>query len=180
MADRPYNVLFLCTGNSARSIIAEAILNKVGTGHFRAYSAGSQPKGQVHPYTIDLLRKLNHDVAGFVPKSWHKFVQPDAPKLDFIFTVCDNTAEETRPAWPGQPMTAHWAVPDPAQETDAEGRQLAEAEMRAAFADTYRMLNNRIGIFVSLPLQKLDRLTVQKRLQEIGSTVDKSSSPSDA
>ena len=107
-------------------------------------------------------------------------MQPDAPKLDFIFTVCDNAAEETRPAWPGQPMTAHWAVPDPAQETDAGGRQFAEAEMRAAFADTYRMLNNRIGIFVSLPLQKLDRLTVQKRLQEIGSTVDKSSSPSDA
>jgi protein-tyrosine-phosphatase len=173
MTDRPaYNVLFLCTGNSARSVIAEAILNRVGQGRFKAFSAGSQPKGKVHPYTLDLLRKLNHDTSGFGSKSWLEFAQPDSPKLDFVFTVCDNAAGETCPVWPGQPMTAHWGVPDPAVDTDEHGKPLTELQMRLAFADAYRMLNNRINIFVSLPLQKLDRLSLQKRLDDIGARRD--------
>jgi protein-tyrosine-phosphatase len=159
---RPHNVLFLCTGNSARSIMAEAVLNRDGRGHFRAFSAGSQPKGQVHPYAIDLLRKLNYDVAGLRSKSWTEFAAPGAPKLDFVFTVCDNAAAEAWPVWPGQPMTAHWGVPDPAAATGNE------AEVRLAFADALRMLTNRINIFVSLPMRSLDRLTLQKRLDSIG------------
>jgi arsenate reductase len=158
----PYNVLFLCTGNSARSIMAEAVLNRAGQGKFRAFSAGSQPKGQVHPYTLDLLRKMHFDVSNVRSKSWLEFAQPDAPKLDFVFTVCDNAANETCPVWPGQPMTAHWGVPDPAAATGSE------AEIRYAFADALRMLTNRINIFVSLPLDKLDRLSLQKRLDDIG------------
>ena len=125
-----YNVLFLCTGNSARSIMAEAILNRAGQGNFRAFSAGSQPKGQVHPYALDLLRKLHFDVSGMRSKSWLEFSQPNSPKLDFVFTVCDNAAGEACPYWPGQPMTAHWGVPDPAAATGTE------AEIRFAFADT--------------------------------------------
>jgi arsenate reductase len=160
--DRPYNVLFLCTGNSARSIIAEAILAREGKGHFRAYSAGSHPKGEVHPYAQDLLAKLNYPVKDLRSKSWDEFAKPGAPQLDFVFTVCDNAANEVCPIWPGQPMTAHWGVPDPAI---VEG---SEAVRRAAFADTYRMLNNRISIFVSLPLASLDRLSLQKKLGEIG------------
>jgi arsenate reductase (thioredoxin) len=163
----PYNVLFLCTGNSARSIMAEAILNRVGLGKFRAFSAGSQPKGQVHPYTLDLLRRLNYDVSGMRSKNWNEFSRPGAPKLDFVFTVCDNAAQETCPVWPGQPMTAHWGVPDPATATGNE------AEVRFAFADTLRMLTNRINIFVSLPLRSLDQLTLQRRLDSIGKTKDK-------
>jgi arsenate reductase len=158
----PYNVLFLCTGNSARSIMAEAILNRAGQGKFRAFSAGSQPKGQIHPYTLDLLRKLNYDVAGMRSKSWKEFSGPDAPKLDFVFTVCDNAAQETCPVWPGQPMTAHWGVPDPAAATGNE------AEVRLAFADALRMLTNRINIFVSLPLRSLDQLSLQRQLDAIG------------
>jgi arsenate reductase (thioredoxin) len=162
-ADRqPFNVLFLCTGNSARSIIAEAILNREGRGMFRAFSAGSQPKGRVHPYTLDLLRKLNFDTERFRSKNWNEFTGPDAPKLDFVFTVCDNAAGEACPFWPGQPMTAHWGVPDPAAATGSE------AEIRLAFADTFRMLNNRISFFVSLPIHSLDRLTLQKQLDSIG------------
>jgi len=164
--DRPYNVLFLCTGNSARSIIGEAVLNRAGQGKFRAFSAGSQPKGEVHPYTLDLLRKMHFDVSNARSKSWLEFAQPDAPKLDFVFTVCDNAANETCPVWPGQPMTAHWGVPDPAAATGTE------AEIRFAFADALRMLANRINIFVSLPLDKLDRLSLQKRLDDIGATKD--------
>lgn len=164
--DRPFNVLFLCTGNSARSILAEAILNREGRGNFRAYSAGSQPKGQVHPYTLDLLRKLNFDVSGLRSKSWNEFASPNAIPLDFVFTVCDNAAGETCPFWPGQPMTAHWGVPDPAAVTGGE------AEMRLAFAQAYRMLSNRILAFTSLPLRSLDRLTLQKQLQSIGETKD--------
>jgi protein-tyrosine-phosphatase len=161
-ARAPYNVLFLCTGNSARSIMAEAILNRAGQGKFRAFSAGSQPKGQVHPYTLDLLRKLNYDVTGMRSKSWKDFSGPGAPKLDFVFTVCDNAAQETCPVWPGQPMTAHWGVPDPAAATGNE------AEVRLAFADALRMLTNRINIFVSLPLRSLDQLTLQRQLDGIG------------
>ena len=159
---RAHNVLFLCTGNSARSIMAEAVLNRDGRGHFRAFSAGSQPKGQVHPYAIDLLRKLNYDVTGLRSKSWSDFAVSGAPQLDFVFTVCDNAAAEVCPVWPGQPMTAHWGVPDPAV---AAGN---EAELRLAFADALRMLTNRINIFVSLPMRSLDRLTLQKRLDSIG------------
>ena len=162
MADRIYNVLFLCTGNSARSIIAEAILNNVGSGRFRAYSAGSQPKGQVNPHTLTLLSSLGFNVTGFRSKSWDEFAKPDAPKFDFIFTVCDNAAGEACPVWPGNPMTAHWGIPDPA---DATG---TDAEIGQAFANACRMLNQRIGIFTALPISKLDALTLQNRLREIG------------
>jgi arsenate reductase (thioredoxin) len=162
MAGRPYNVLFLCTGNSARSIMAEAILNKLGAEKFHAYSAGSQPKGRVHPETLRLLQSLGHDTSGFRSKSWSEFAKLGAPSLDFVFTVCDNAAAEACPVWPGQPMTAHWGVPDPAE---AKGNQ---AEIALAFKDAYRMLNQRIGIFVSLPLRSLDQLSLQKKLRDIG------------
>src|SRR5712692_2071131 len=155
---KPFTVLFLCTGNSARSIIAEAILGREGRGRFRALSAGSHPKGSVHPFALDLLRKLNFDVSGFRSKSWTEFAGPDAPKFDFVFTVCDAAAAETCPVWPGQPMTAHWGVPDPAAATGNE------AEIRLAFADTFRMLNNRISIFVNLPLSSIDKLLLQAQL----------------
>jgi protein-tyrosine-phosphatase len=161
MADPVYNVLFLCTANSARSILAECILNREGQGRFRAFSAGSQPKGQVHPYAVALLKKMNHATAGLRSKSWDEFAAPGTPPLDFVFTVCDNAANEVCPIWPGQPMTAHWGVPDPAA---AEG---TEAERHLAFADAYRMLNNRISIFANLPLRSLDRLSLQKHLDEI-------------
>ena len=162
MSDQIFNVLFLCTGNSARSILAEAILNRVGQGRFRAYSAGSQPKGEVHPFAIELLEGVNHDTSFARSKSWEEFATDDAPVMDFVFTVCDNAANEACPVWPGQPMTAHWGVPDPAA---AEG---TDAEKHLAFAETYRMLNNRISIFTSLPLASLDRLTLQGRLRDIG------------
>jgi arsenate reductase (thioredoxin) len=162
----PFNVLFLCTGNSARSIMAEVILNRAGQGKFKAFSAGSQPKGQVHPYALDLLRKLNYDTRELRSKSWKEFSGPDAPKLDFVFTVCDNAARETCPVWPGQPMTAHWGVPDPAEATGNE------AEVRLAFADALRMLSNRINIFVSLPLRSLDQLSLQRHLDATGKTKD--------
>jgi protein-tyrosine-phosphatase len=162
MPESNYSVLFLCTGNSARSIMSEAILNRQGAGRFTAYSAGSHPKGAVHPYALDLLRKLNYPTRDFRSKSWDEFAVPGAPKLDFVFTVCDSAAAEVCPVWPGQPMTAHWGVPDPAA---AQG---TEAEQRLAFADAYRMLSNRIGIFVNLPLASLDRLSLQKRLTDIG------------
>jgi protein-tyrosine-phosphatase len=166
MANRVYNVLFVCTGNSARSIIAEAILNREGRGHFRAFSAGSQPKGAPHPYTLDLLRKLNFDVSGLRSKNWSEFSGADAPPLDFVFTVCDNAAGEVCPVWPGQPMTAHWGVPDPA---DAKG---TEAEISLAFKDAYRMLAQRIGIFVALPIRSLDKMSLQQKLREIGRVTD--------
>jgi protein-tyrosine-phosphatase len=166
MTDKVFNVLFICTGNSARSILAEAILNREGQGRFRAFSAGSHPKGAVHDYALDLLRRMNHPVAGMRSKDWNEFAASDAPKLDFAFTVCDNAAGEVCPVWPGQPMTAHWGLPDPAA---VEG---SEAEKRAAFADAYRMLLNRISIFVNLPLASLDKLTLQKRLDDIGRKKD--------
>jgi arsenate reductase len=159
---KSYNVLFLCTGNSARSIIAEAILNKLGAGRFQAYSAGSQPKGQVNPRTIELLKALGYDTSGFRSKSWSEFAKPGAPPLDFVFTVCDNAAGEACPVWPGQPMTAHWGVPDPAE---AKG---TPAEIALAFKDAYRMLHQRIGVFTALPIRSLDQLSLQMRLKEIG------------
>ena len=162
MAERIFNVLFLCTGNSARSIIAEAILNKAGKGNFRAFSAGSQPKTAVNPSTIRLLQGLGYDTSSFRSKSWHEFAKPGAPALDFVFTVCDNAAGETCPVWPGQPMTAHWGVPDPAA---AMG---SDAEIALAFNDAYRMLAQRIGIFTALPIASLDRLSLQKKLRDIG------------
>ena len=167
MSEHVFNVLFLCTGNSARSIIAEAILNRVGKGRFIAYSAGSQPKGTVHPYALQLLKTMNHDTSFARSKSWDEFANPDAPEMDFVFTVCDSAAAEACPVWPGQPMTAHWGVPDPAA---VEG---TDAEKHLAFADTYRMMNNRISVFTSLPLASLDRLALQKRLDEIGRTLPK-------
>jgi protein-tyrosine-phosphatase len=163
-AERPFNVLFLCTGNSARSIMAEAIINRVGVGKFKGYSAGSMPKGQVHPLTINLLNRLNYDTTALRSKSWEEFSAPGATEMDFVFTVCDNAANEVCPLWPGQPMTAHWGVPDP---VEAGGD---ETQRALAFADTYRMLNNRIGIFTALPLDSLDSLTLQKRLDDIGLT----------
>jgi arsenate reductase (thioredoxin) len=162
MMERPYHVLFLCTGNSARSIMAEAILNKLGAGKFRGCSAGSNPKGKVNPHAIALLKGLGHDTSGFHSKSWHEFAKPGAPALDFVFTVCDNAAGEACPLWPGQPMTAHWGVPDPA---DASG---SEAEIALAFKDAYRMLHQRIGVFTALPIRSLDQLSLQRRLKEIG------------
>lgn len=158
----PMNVLFLCTGNSARSIIAEAILNREGMGRFRAYSAGSRPKGEVHPFALQLLQRLNHDVSGLRSKSWDEFARPDDPRMDFVFTVCDQAAAEECPFWPGQPMSAHWGVPDPAS---AKGN---DAERHLAFAETYRMLRNRISIFVNLPMATLDQISLQKRLNDIG------------
>jgi arsenate reductase len=160
---RLYNVLFLCTGNSARSIMAEAILNRFGAGKFHAYSAGSHPKGEVNPHTIKLLQRFNYKTDAFRSKSWDEFAKPGAPPLDFVFTVCDNAAGEVCPIWPGQPMTAHWGVPDPAAVTDG-----SEAEIAAAFADAYGRLQNRITIFVNLPFEGLDRLSLQKRLEDIG------------
>ena len=166
MADRPYTVLFLCTGNSARSIMAEAILNKLGGGKFRAYSAGSHPKGHVHPESIRLLQSLGYDTSHFRSKSWSEFADPGAPLLDFVFTVCDNAAGETCPVWPGQPMTAHWGVPDPAA---ARGNA---AEIALAFKDAYRMLERRIGVFVALPLRSLDHMSLQRKLRDIGRMQD--------
>jgi arsenate reductase len=162
MPDRIYNVLFLCTGNSARSVLAEAILNRAGAGRFLAFSAGSQPKGQVHPETINLLRNLDYDVSMFRSKSWSEFAKPGAPALDFVFTVCDNAAGEACPVWPGQPMTAHWGIPDPAEATGTP------AEIALAFKDAYRMLSRRIAIFAALPLHSLDQLSLQNKLSEIG------------
>ena len=162
MNERSFNVLFLCTGNSARSIIAESILNKLGHGRFRAYSAGSHPKERVNPHTLELLRGLGYDTAPLRSKSWDEFAKPGAPQFDFVFTVCDDAAAEACPVWPGQPMTAHWGIPDPAA---AVGNA---AQIALAFKDAYRMLNQRIGIFVSLPIKGLSQLALQKRLQEIG------------
>jgi arsenate reductase len=162
MADHPFNVLFLCTGNSARSIMAEAILNKIGARKFRAFSAGSQPKGRVHPQTIRLLQSLGYETTELRSKSWGEFARPGAPPPDFVFTVCDNAAAEACPVWSGQPMTAHWGIPDPAE---AKG---TGAEIALAFKDAYRMLYQRIGIFTALPIGSLDKLSLQKRVDDIG------------
>ncbi len=162
MPDTLLNVLFLCTGNSARSVLGEAILNKIGAGRFHAYSAGSQPKGAVNPNTLALLRELGYDTAGFRSKSWDEFTKPAAPRFDFVFTVCDSAAAEACPVWPGQPMTAHWGVPDPAE---ARG---TDAQIMLAFRDAYRMLYQRISVFAALPLRSLDQLSLRNKLKEIG------------
>ena len=166
MADEIYNVLFLCTGNSARPIIAESIMNRDFSTRFRAFSAGSQPRGAVHPLTIDLLRRLNFPVDGLRSKPWEEFAagRDGAPELHFVFTVCDDAAGEACPVWPGQPMSAHWGVPDPAR---AEGRPALRA---LAFAETFRQLNNRISIFASLPIASLDRISLKRHLDSIGAT----------
>jgi protein-tyrosine-phosphatase len=165
MSERPYNVLFLCTGNSARSILAEAILNREGKGRFRAFSAGSHPKGEVNPHALRLLEQLQHPIADLRSKPWDEFskaTNPDAPDLDFVFTVCDNAAGEVCPVWPGQPITAHWGVPDPAAATGSD------AQVAVAFAEAYRQLANRIRLFLALPLQSHDRMSLQRRLKDIG------------
>lgn len=159
---KPYNVLFLCTGNSARSILAEAIVNREGQGRFRGFSAGSKPRGEVHPYTLQLLQRQNHDIGFARSKSWDEFAGPEAPQMDFVITVCDQAAAEECPFWPGQPMTAHWGVPDPALATGNE------AERHLAFYEAYRLLRNRISIFVNLPIASLDRMALQERLDLIG------------
>ncbi|MGA7329989.1 MAG: arsenate reductase ArsC [Rhodomicrobium sp.] len=161
-SDRVFNVLFLCTHNSARSVLAESILNRAGKGSLRGFSAGSQPRGRVHPYALDLLSNLGYDVSSLRSKSWDEFAVPGAPVMDFVFTVCDDAAQEVCPIWPGQPMTAHWGVPDP---SSAEGN---EAQKRIAFANAYRMLQRRIELFISLPVASLARLTLQKKVDEIG------------
>jgi protein-tyrosine-phosphatase len=162
MTDRPFNVLFLCTGNSARSVLAEAILNHRGGGRFKAFSAGSQPVGRVNPFAIDLLREARLETTGLRSKSWDEFAAPGAPPLDFVFTVCDNAAGEVCPMWPGQPMTAHWGLPDPAAVPGSN------EDKARAFRDTYVMLDRRIGLFTSLPIASLDRLTLGERVREIG------------
>ncbi|HEY2051401.1 MAG TPA: arsenate reductase ArsC [Caulobacteraceae bacterium] len=172
MGETPFNVLFLCTGNSARSIMAEAIMNRVGRPKFKAYSAGSMPKGAVHPHTLELLERQNFQVEQFRSKSWEEFTGPDAPVLDFVFTVCDNAAAEVCPVWPGQPISAHWGLPDPAA---AEG---SPAEIGLVFADTFRMLRHRIELFTNLPMESLDRLTLQRRVDAIGKTTNTTASAS--
>jgi len=164
MADRPYNVLFLCTGNSARSILAERIISQWGRGRFRGFSAGSHPNGVVHPIALELLEKMNLPTEGLRSKSWDEFAAPGAPPLDFVFTVCDNAAGEVCP-WPGHPMTAHWGVPDPAA---VEG---SEPQRWVAFRAAFNALENRIKILTSLPLASIDRMKLQERLDAIGKTV---------
>jgi arsenate reductase len=164
MADRPYNVLFLCTGNSARSIIAEALINQWGRGKFEGFSAGSHPKGAVHPIAIELLKRMKLPTEGLRSKGWDEFAAPHGPPLDFVFTVCDNAAGEVCPYWPGQPMTAHWGLPDPAT---VEG---PETDKWVAFRATFKALDNRIKIFTSLPLASLDRIKLQEHLDAIGKT----------
>jgi arsenate reductase len=162
MSERPYHVLFLCTHNAARSIIAECVMNRLGKGRFKAHSAGSQPRGSIHPSTLQLLAKLNYDTKSLSSKSWEEFARPGAPALDFVFTVCDDAAGETCPVWPGQPMSAHWGLPDPSRV------QGTDAERALAFADTHRMLTQRISIFCNLPLASIDRLSLQTKLDAIG------------
>ena len=164
MAPRIYNVLFLCTGNSARSVMGGVLLSHWGKGRFHAYSAGSQPKGAVHPLTLELLRNMNLPTEDLRSKSWNEFAGADAPRMDFVFTVCDQAAAEVCPVWPGQPITAHWGVPDPAA---AEG---THDEKMAAFRDAFRRLDTRIKLFLALPIEKLDRLALQREARRIGTT----------
>jgi protein-tyrosine-phosphatase len=157
-----YNVLFLCTGNSARSILAEALIGRLGKGRFLGHSAGSHPKGSVHPLTLEFLQSLEYPTEGYRSKGWEEFARPGAPELDFVFTVCDDAAGEVCPVWPGSPVTAHWGVPDPAA---AEGDAIAR---KRAFVSTYWMLEKRIGLFTSLRIEELDRLTLKRKVDEIG------------
>lgn len=166
MSDKTYNFLFLCTGNSARSVIAEALVNKLGGGRFKAYSAGSMPTGRVNPHALAITRALGFPDEAFRSKSWEEFAGPGAPPLDFIVTVCDNAAGEVCPVWPGKPITSHWGVPDPAAATGSD------AEISAAFAETARMLGNRIRLFLSLPLDKIDGLSLQTKMREIHQSAD--------
>jgi len=166
MTDQPYNVLFLCTGNSARSILAEAILNREGRGRFKAYSAGSQPKGKVHPLALETLEEMSFLADGYRSKPWDEFAEPGAPELDFVFTVCDNAAGEVCPVWPGQPMTAHWGIEDPAA---AEGD---DEHQRRAFRSAFYSLQRRIGLFLALPMESIDDLSLQAHLHAIGTTAD--------
>jgi arsenate reductase (thioredoxin) len=163
----PYNILFLCTGNSARSVIAEALMNKLGTGRFRAFSAGSMPKGEINPHAVPIVERLGFAASDFRSKSWDEFAAPGAPKLDFVITVCDDAAGEVCPIWPGQPMTAHWGIPDPAA---VKGN---EAVIGAAFAEACRQLTNRINLFLALPMESVDRMSLQARLREIGKSADR-------
>jgi len=164
MAEKIFNVLFLCTGNSARSIIAERLVDRWGKGRFRGFSAGSHPKGEVHPLALEILHRNNYRTDGLRSKDWSEFAESDAPRMDFVFTVCDKAAAEVCPVWPGQPMTAHWAVADPAS---AQGDEVARM---MGFRVAFRELQNRISIFVNLPFSSLDKLALQKRLDEIGRT----------
>ncbi|WP_315737013.1 MULTISPECIES: arsenate reductase ArsC [unclassified Bradyrhizobium] len=173
MSDHLYNVLFLCTGNSARSIMAESILRKNAGGRFRAFSAGSTPKGAVNPLALRTLQSLDYPTDGLRSKSWLEFAAPDAPVMDFVFTVCDNAAGETCPVWPGQPMTAHWGIEDPAA---VEGIDL---QKEAAFVTAFRYLKNRIGTFTNLPLRSIDKLSLGTKLREIGRSEGASSSRND-
>ena len=160
MPDKVYNVLFLCTGNSARSILGEAVMNKLGKGRFKAWSAGSFPKGEVHPMALSVLNGMGFDITGMRSKSWNEFSQPEAPKFDFIFTVCDNAAGETCPVWIGHPMTAHWGIEDPAA-IEGEGQ-------REAFMQALRYLTNRISLFLTLPIESIDTMSMKQKLTEIG------------
>ena len=160
--NRTFNVLFLCTGNSARSILSEALLNKRGQGQFRAFSAGSHPSGRVNPFALELLQRMGYTTDRLRSKSWDEFAAPGAPELDFVFTVCDNAAGEVCPLWPGQPITAHWGVPDPAA---VEG---TDEQKRKAFDEAFRILERRISLFLSLPIRSLEQLVLQERLSEIG------------
>jgi arsenate reductase (thioredoxin) len=162
MTDRIHNVLFLCSGNSARSVIGEAILNSAGNGQFKVFSAGTDPKGEINPHTVELLRAAGHDVADLRCKSWDEFAQPGAPPLDFVITVCDDAAGETCPAWPGEPLLAHWGVPDPA------ATKGSAAEIAAVFDETYGMMKRRIDLLLALPVAKLDKMVLASHLKEIG------------
>jgi arsenate reductase len=162
MNENPHNVLFLCTANSARSVMAEALMNRLGRGRFRAFSAGSHPAGAVNPIALDLLKRLNFDTASLRSKSWDEFAEPGAPKLDFVFTVCDKAAAEVCPIWPGQPMTAHWGFADPAAFAGSA------AEKAAVFAQTFREIGNRIQLFLSLPSSRLSKVALQRELDRIG------------
>jgi protein-tyrosine-phosphatase/DNA-binding transcriptional ArsR family regulator len=173
-AARCFNVLFICTENSVRSIMAEAIMNRAGRGKFRAFSAGSTPSGQVHPYAIELLEQLHFDTSSLRSKNWKEFAEAGAPEFDFVFTVCDRAANEVRPVWPGQPMTAHWGMPDPAAAT------VKEAEIPFVFADALHMLTDRINLLMGLPISSLDQLTLQKRIEAIGKSKDRGEDPASA
>ncbi len=162
--DGKFNILFLCTGNSARSIFAEALVNDLGRSKFHGYSAGSDPRGAIHPRAAKLLEDWGYDVSQYRSKSWDEFAEPDAPKMDFVITVCDQAASETCPIWPGQPITSHWGIPDPAQATGND------AEIVLAFSEAFRFMRNRVSIFVSLPIESLEKLTLQAKVDEIGQT----------